>query len=243
MQRKSEPKGQDLFLEVHLGSKYKSTLHRPVPLVFQSFSAFSSFQLISVRLFCADISVCECICGNASSLYIIYISFFKMSDSDSEKLDEAIIDNMSKLSKKRPRSMYSSKAKGSSSGTAALLNASNELSPSDIPAASSAEEERLKRSRKNRRTHITSEKYGIGRFVGLHTPVQMRSRRNADTKKQEEKRRMCVVCFSRVYTMCKECNTAVCFANTFENVEQSCWYQHHHEPSLVPIPSSLQATL
>ena len=150
---------------------------------------------------------------------------------------------MSKLSKqKRPR-IYSSKGKGSSSGTAALLNAGSELLPSEAPEASNAEDERLKRSRKNRRTHITSEKYGIGRFVGLHTPVQMRSRRNADTKKQEEKRRMCVVCFSRVYTMCKECNTAVCFANSFENVEKSCWYLHHHEPSLVPIPSSLQATL
>lgn len=150
---------------------------------------------------------------------------------------------MSKLSKqKRPRSAYP-KAKGSSSGTAALLNAGSELLPSNDASASNADDERLKRSRKNRRTHITSEKYGIGRFVGLHTPVQMRSRRNSATNKQEEKRRMCVVCFNRVYTMCKECNTAVCFASTFENVEKSCWYLHHHEPSLVPIPASLQATL
>jgi len=164
-----------------------------------------------------------------------------MSDSgDSQDMEDVVSGTMNKLSKqKRPRAPAK---KTPTSGTAALLSADSELFP-DADAEDDDNSSSKRNSRKNRRTHISSEKYGIGRFVGLHTPIQMKSKRNTDTSKQEEKRRMCIYCNKRIYTMCKECNTAVCFANTFEKAEESCWYLHHHEPSLIPIPSSLHGTL
>ena len=77
-------------------------------------------------------------------------------------------------------------------------------------------------------SHGSSNKYGPQRFVGLHVPVLIPRRQDADSSRPEC-RTLCVVCKeNRINTFCGSCYVALCFLDVMGcAAQQSCWSKHH----------------